>query len=73
MGVEVGAFGNLYGDQRLGKRELDAGRPDTGPGEAPLHLERPGIEAHVSAWWAVLALRSPAWAVLSAMNFLKSA
>lgn len=41
-------------------------------GEAPLHLERPGIEAHFPAWWAVLALKSPAWAAPSTMNFLKS-
>lgn len=41
-------------------------------GEAPLHLERPGIEAHFPAWWAVLALKGPAWAAPSTMNFLKS-
>lgn len=54
-----------------GRRRVD-GPPDTGPGEVSLHLDRPGIEAHVPAWWAVLALKCPAWAVPSSMNFLKS-
>lgn len=42
------------------------------PGQVPLHLERPGIEAHIPVWWVVLALEGPPWAVPSAMNFLKS-
>lgn len=56
--VEVGAF----------FRETKGwGREDV-----PLHLERPEIEAHVPARWEVLALKGPAWAVPSALNFLKS-
>ena len=34
-----------------------------------MHLERPGIEAHVPAWWVALARKGSAWAVPSAMNF----
>lgn len=66
-GVAVGAFCCLQGDQGPGKQGEGTVGPPTG--EAPLHLERPGIEAHVPAWWVVLALEGPAWAVPSAMNF----
>lgn len=73
LGVEVGALCSLQGDQGSGREEKAV--PDLqiqALGEAPLHLERPGIEAHFPAWWAVLALKGPAWAAPSTMNFLKS-
>lgn len=73
LGVEVGAACSLRGDQRLGKQgEGVLDFQIQALGEAPLHLERPGIEAHFPAWWAVLALKGPAWAAPSTMNFLKS-
>lgn len=73
LGVEAGAFCSLRGDRGLGKGgEGSPGPPDTGPGGGSSTSGKPGIEAHFPAWWAVLALKSPAWAAPSTMNFLKS-